>query len=56
MLDTILKSYFCITHTLRTVLLAKTRVNRGFQVPSLQRMVSMLLIACSLLLCILLLQ
>lgn len=35
---------------------AETRVNRGFQVPSLQCVVSMLLTAYSLLLCILLLQ
>jgi len=56
MLDTILQSYFCIIHMPRTVPLPETRVNRGFQVPSLQCTVSMLLTAYSLLLFILLLQ
>lgn len=44
-LDAILQSYFCITHALRTVPLSETKVNRGFQAPSLQCMVSMLFIA-----------
>lgn len=56
MLDTILNSYFCITQMLRTVLLAETKANRGFQLPSLQWMVSRLLTACSVFLYILLLQ
>lgn len=56
MLDTILKGYFCITHMLRTVPLAETKANRGFQLPSLQWTVSRLLIVCSVFLFILLLQ
>lgn len=55
-LDTILKSFFCITYTLRTVPLAETKANKGFQLPSLQWMVSRLLTDCSVLLFILLLQ
>lgn len=56
MLDTILKRYFCMTHTLRTVPLAETKANRGFKLPLLQWMVSRLLTACSVLLYIVLLQ
>lgn len=56
MLDTTLKGYFCIAHMVRTVLLAETKANRCFQLPSLQWTVSRLLIVCSVFLFILLLQ